>query len=167
MPNRKSEMTDEQKAKVVSGVVAQVVDIFSNVFYHVFEEDADLAFSKGGCESLAIILKELFPEGEILYSSNHAVFSAFGMDFDINGAHPKSNFTSAGAAGFYPISEWTKREFAPIIGYSIARARQRWPYFWDDTDSFDKTAEIENGPFLEYPSYCKTVENNKSSHRGQ
>ena len=160
MPNKKSELTDTQKIKLINAIIAQVVDIFTNNFYHIFEEDADIAFSTGGCESLAIILKELFPEGEILYDSNHSVFSLCGKYFDINGSHDEGRYANDGSSGFYPISDWTKKEFAPIIGYSLARIRQRYPYFWDETDTFDKTAEIENGPYITYKDYIKSKQDN-------
>lgn len=155
MSYRKEDLTKEQKIEIVDGITRQVVDIFTNNFYDIFEEDADLAFSKGGCESLAEILKELFPEGEILYSSHHTIFRIFETDFGINGKQPKGSFSDPGEVGFYPISEWTKKEFAPIVGYSLARIRQRWPYFWDDTDVFDKTAQIELGEYLTFDQYLK------------
>jgi hypothetical protein len=70
MSNKKSDITDKQKIELVKGIIAQLIDIFSSNFQHIFGEDADIAFSMGGCEAIAIILKELFPEGNLLYSSS-------------------------------------------------------------------------------------------------
>ena len=160
MTNKKSELTDKQKVELVGGVIRQVVDIYTNNFADIFGEDAEIAFSSGGCEALAQMLKELFPEGEVLYSSHHAVFNICGVNFDIRGANPEGNFTNDGSAGFYPVSEYTKREFAAIIGYSLVRIRQSWPYFWDDTDEFDKTIHKEVGPFITYEQFCESDQNN-------
>ena len=155
MPNKKSDITDKQKIELVKGIIAQLIDIFSSNFQHIFGEDADIAFSMGGCEAIAIILKELFPEGNLLYSSHHVVFNMCGMDFDIHEKpQPEGEYTSAGAAGFYPISDWTKKEYAPIIEYSLIRIRESWPYFWDITDKFEKTDQVEKGQFLTYEAYC-------------
>lgn len=159
MTNKKSELTDKQKVELVEGIISQVIDIYTNNFAEIFGEDAETAFTMGGCEALAQMLKELFPEGEVLYSSHHAVFNICGVNFDIRGANPDGDFTNNGSAGFYPVSEWTKREFAPIIEYSLVRIRQSWPYFWDNTDKFDKTSHTEVGQFTTYEQFCKAGQN--------
>ncbi len=164
MPSKKLEITEKQKIELVKAIISQLIDIFSNNFQHIFGEDADIAFSMGGCEAIAVILKELFPEGNLLYSSHHVVFNMCGMDFDVHEkSQPEGEYTSAGEAGFYPISDWTKKEYTPIIEYSLIRIRESWPYFWDNTDTFDKLTQREkNGRYLTYKEYQQAKGNRQN-----
>jgi hypothetical protein len=42
-------------------------------------------YTRGSCVKFAMILKEIFPQGDILYDSNHAIFELDNRYYDING----------------------------------------------------------------------------------
>lgn len=50
----------------------------------------------GSCIRFAMVLKNFFPKGKILYDQNHAIFELHGRYFDITGEvsifHNKENF---------------------------------------------------------------------------
>jgi hypothetical protein len=46
-------------------------------------------YSQGSCVKFAMILKEIYPQGVILWDCNHAIFEYDGMCFDINGIAKK------------------------------------------------------------------------------
>lgn len=52
--------------------------------------DAEHIYTHGSCVRFAIILKHLYPDGDILYDSNHALFEYRGTCYDINGIAKKS-----------------------------------------------------------------------------
>jgi hypothetical protein len=47
-------------------------------------------YSKGSCIKFAMILKHLYPNGTILYDSNHAIFKFDEYFYDINGEVEKN-----------------------------------------------------------------------------
>jgi len=52
--------------------------------------DAKQVYTQGSCVRFAIILKHLYPDGDILYDSNHAIFEYKGNCYDVNGITKKS-----------------------------------------------------------------------------
>lgn len=122
-------LSNEDKADFVNRIAGHLVDIFEAHFKECFGEDAEIEYTKGGCVAFAEILKELFPEGRILYDANHAVFNICGYDFDAKGKYPEGNYSEEGGAFFYPVSEWTRKEFEPVKKYSVRRIREYYPYF--------------------------------------
>lgn len=42
-------------------------------------------YTQGSCVKFAMILKEIFPQGNILYNSDHAIFILEGRCYDITG----------------------------------------------------------------------------------
>ena len=42
-------------------------------------------YTQGSCIKFAMILKEIFPQGNILYNSDHAIFLLEGRCYDITG----------------------------------------------------------------------------------
>jgi len=52
--------------------------------------------TKGSCIRFALVLKNVFSKGKILYDQNHAIFELHGRYFDITGEisifHNKDNF---------------------------------------------------------------------------
>lgn len=47
-------------------------------------------YTQGSCIKFAMILKEIFPQGNILYDSDHAVFLLDGRCYDITGEVPRA-----------------------------------------------------------------------------
>lgn len=48
-------------------------------------------YTKGSCVKFAMILKEIFPQGIILWDMNHAIFELDGKCYDINGIANKTD----------------------------------------------------------------------------
>lgn len=48
-------------------------------------------YTKGSCVKLAMLLKHLYPEGQVLYDMDHAIFEYNGTCFDITGEVRKTN----------------------------------------------------------------------------
>lgn len=53
---------------------------------------AELVYTNGSCVKFAMILKEIFPQGDILYDLSHAVFELNGRCYDITGLTTKTEF---------------------------------------------------------------------------
>ena len=53
-------------------------------------DDAEYVYTNGSCVKFAMILKEIFPEGTILYDSNHAIFKYGNICYDITGIIPQT-----------------------------------------------------------------------------
>lgn len=49
-----------------------------------------IVYTKGSCVKLCMILKHIYPQGEILYDLNHAIFEYNGNTYDINGFAEKT-----------------------------------------------------------------------------
>lgn len=52
--------------------------------------DAEKVYTQGSCIKFAMILKEIYPQGEILYDSDHAIFALNGNYYDITGETTKT-----------------------------------------------------------------------------
>ena len=48
-------------------------------------DGSEIVYTRGSCVKLAMILKHIYPEGQILYDLNHAIFQYGKNCFDING----------------------------------------------------------------------------------
>jgi hypothetical protein len=51
--------------------------------------DSVKVYTQGSCVKFAMILKTIFPKGEILYNLNHAVFELDGNCYDVQGIAKK------------------------------------------------------------------------------
>lgn len=67
-------------------------------------EGADYVYTHGSCTKLAMILKYIFPEGEIYTDLNHSIFEYDGKFYDING-----------------FAEKTKN-YVPILDFGVLKA---------------------------------------------
>jgi len=54
-------------------------------------DGASEVYTCGSCIKFAMILKEVYPQGKILYNSDHAIFEYDGQFYDINGFAEKKN----------------------------------------------------------------------------
>lgn len=54
-------------------------------------DDSVEVYTKGSCVKFAMILKEIFPQGVILYDMNHAIFELDNNYYDINGFAEKTD----------------------------------------------------------------------------
>lgn len=52
---------------------------------------SEIIYAQGSCVRLAMILKHIYPQGNILYDSSHAIFEYDGKYYDINGLAEKKN----------------------------------------------------------------------------
>ena len=48
-------------------------------------EGSVTVFTQGSCVKFCMILKNIYPQGKILYDLNHAIFEIDGLFYDING----------------------------------------------------------------------------------
>ena len=53
--------------------------------------DSVEVYMNGSCVKFAMILKHLYPQGEIYYDMDHAIFSYDGNYYDINGFAEKND----------------------------------------------------------------------------
>lgn len=53
--------------------------------------DSVEVYTNGSCVKFCMILKEIYPEGNILYNSHHAIFELDQMYYDIKGDTLKEN----------------------------------------------------------------------------
>ena len=51
---------------------------------------SDVIYTNGSCVKFCMILKHIYPNGNILYDQNHAIFEYDGKCFDINGFADKT-----------------------------------------------------------------------------
>lgn len=62
-------------------------------------------YTKGSCVKFAMILLEVYPKGQILYDSSHAIFELNGICYDIKGEAKKNKnhipITKYGVLGAY------------------------------------------------------------------
>ena len=54
--------------------------------------DAEKVYTQGGCVRFALILKKVYPQGDIMWNEDHAVFRLEEHYYDITGEVEKSNF---------------------------------------------------------------------------
>jgi len=52
---------------------------------------SEKVYTQGSCVKFAMILKHIYPQGNILYHSSHAIFEYDGKSYDINGLAEKHN----------------------------------------------------------------------------
>lgn len=53
---------------------------------------AEKVYTQGGCVRFALILKKVYPEGDIIWNEDHSVFRLDGHYFDITGEVDGGNF---------------------------------------------------------------------------
>lgn len=71
-------------------------------------------YTNGSCVKFAMILKEVYPQGNILYDQNHAIFELNGKCYDINGYATKTkNHIKLEEYGELMIKDIMKLKFKP------------------------------------------------------
>ena len=79
--------------------ILKIIELIRDSF-----EGADYVYTHGSCTKLAMILKYIFPEGEIYTDLNHSVFEYDGKFYDINGFAEKTE------------------NYVPILDFGILKA---------------------------------------------
>ena len=77
---KKVEILDKETHKILK-IIKRIRDSF---------DDSIKVYTKGSCVKFAMILKEIYPRGEVLYDSNHGIFEYENVCYDINGITKKT-----------------------------------------------------------------------------
>lgn len=72
---------------------------------------AESVYSQGSCIKFAMILQEIYPSGQILYDSDHAIFELNGCYYDIKGHAVKSD-------NHIPLNEYGLNEIYDLMSLS-------------------------------------------------
>ena len=75
-----------------------------------FDESVEV-YTKGSCVRFALILKHIYPQGEVLWNENHAIFEYDGRCYDINGFADKEDHIPLMKYGILKINEILKLKY--------------------------------------------------------
>ena len=96
-------MSDMEQRLQVLGIIGRIRDSFIGASY---------VYTNGSCIKFAMILQEIFPDGSILYDSNHAIFELGGECYDINGYAMKTS-------SHIPIEDYGTLKYYDLMNMSF------------------------------------------------
>jgi hypothetical protein len=96
-----------QHKKILS-VIKRIRDSFMGSEY---------IYTNGSCVKFAMILREIFPEGRVLYNANHAVFEYDGVCYDIRGVAYNDRYLPLEEYGFGQIKDILSQKASIVVKY--------------------------------------------------
>lgn len=81
----------EKKLSLETDMIVQFTEILKTIeLIRDSFNGSEEVYTRGSCVKLCMILKHLYPGGNILYDSNHAIFEYDGKFYDIKGFAKKN-----------------------------------------------------------------------------
>jgi hypothetical protein len=78
---------------------------------------SEYIYTQASCVRFAMILREIFPEGEVLYNSDHAIFELHDTCYDIRGIAYKDNHIPLSQHGYIQIKDVLSQRASIVVKY--------------------------------------------------
>lgn len=73
-------------------------------------KDSVKVYTQGNCVQFAVILKEIYPQGTIMWNEDHAIFELNSRYYDVTGEVSKTNHMPLIEYGVLKISDLIKNK---------------------------------------------------------
>jgi|DEB0MinimDraft_4_1074332.scaffolds.fasta_scaffold03266_4 hypothetical protein len=78
---------------------------------------SEYIYTNGSCAKFAMILREVFPEGRVLYNADHAVFEYDGVCYDIRGVAYNDRYLPLEDYGYSQIKDVLSQKASIVVKY--------------------------------------------------
>jgi hypothetical protein len=80
-------------------------------------QGSEYIYTYGSCVRFAMILREIFPEGQVLYNSDHAIFELNNTCYDIRGIAYSDNHIPLSQYGYSQIKDVLSLRASIVVKY--------------------------------------------------